>query len=252
MHLQTFRNWLGAVHPPAWPVVFIDIRKQHVGPRLPVRSQQFFIDRYLLSDVDQNTGPSDQTFTEPLAPPGTTGYSVTSRTRRSSAARVPEPASLYLVGFGAVCGSVFVMGHKRRERRSRNDRRVATNRQGQVGGATVQATPVVLRIPRVRSLSTEAIPPDVSPDVDHIHILLIKPGHPFDAPFHRLRGNIQPRRGKRIAQEIKAPADPSDEGLVGVLLNVPLPDHDFPGGDFSDFHFQPFFPAPLGKSKSHT
>src|SRR5271157_5699173 len=38
----------------------------------------------------------------------------------------------------------------------RNDRRVATIRQGQVGGATVQAKPVVLRVPRVRSLSTEA------------------------------------------------------------------------------------------------
>ena len=31
---------------------------------------------------------------------------------------VPEPASLYLLGIGAVCGSVFVMGHKRRERRA--------------------------------------------------------------------------------------------------------------------------------------
>src|SRR5208337_780709 len=38
----------------------------------------------------------------------------------------------------------------------RNDRRVASIRQGQVGGATVQAKPVVLRVPRVRSLSTEA------------------------------------------------------------------------------------------------
>ncbi len=35
-----------------------------------------------------------------------------------SAAAVPEPASLFLVGFGAVCGSVYVMGHKRRERRT--------------------------------------------------------------------------------------------------------------------------------------
>ncbi|MGC1718172.1 MAG: PEP-CTERM sorting domain-containing protein [Isosphaeraceae bacterium] len=33
-------------------------------------------------------------------------------------ASVPEPSTLYLLGFGAVCGSVFVMGHKRRERRT--------------------------------------------------------------------------------------------------------------------------------------
>jgi len=33
-------------------------------------------------------------------------------------ASVPEPSSLYLLGFGAVCGSVYVMGHKRRERRT--------------------------------------------------------------------------------------------------------------------------------------
>jgi len=33
-------------------------------------------------------------------------------------AAVPEPSTLYLLGFGAVCGSVFVMGHKRRERRA--------------------------------------------------------------------------------------------------------------------------------------
>ena len=31
---------------------------------------------------------------------------------------VPEPSTLYLLGFGAVCGSVCVMGHKRRERRT--------------------------------------------------------------------------------------------------------------------------------------
>ena len=30
-------------------------------------------------------------------------------------AAVPEPSTLYLLGFGAVCGSVYVMGHKRRE-----------------------------------------------------------------------------------------------------------------------------------------
>ena len=55
---------------------------------------------------------------------------------------------------------------------------------------------------------------------EQVHILLIKPGQAFDAPFHRLRGDIQPRRGKRIAQEVKAPADPADEGLVGVLQDA--------------------------------
>src|SRR5208337_3713573 len=88
---------------------------------------------------------------------------------------------------------------------------------------------------------------------EHVHILLIKPGHPFDAPFHRLRGDIQPRRGKLIAQEVKAPADPSDEGRVGVLQHVPLPDHVFPsGGFFGTPTSLSFFPAPLGKvEKSH-
>ena len=50
----------------------------------------------------------------------------------------------------------------------------------------------------------------------------IKPGHPFDAPFHRLRGDLQPRGGEQIAQEVKPPADPTDEGLVGVLLELQL------------------------------
>jgi len=63
-------------------------------------------------------------------------------------------------------------------------------------------------------------PSNVSPDVDRIHTLLIKPGHPFDAPFDRLRGYLQSRRCERIAQKVKAPADPADEGLVGVLLDV--------------------------------
>jgi len=31
---------------------------------------------------------------------------------------IPEPATLYLLGFGAVCGCVYVMGHKRRARRT--------------------------------------------------------------------------------------------------------------------------------------
>jgi len=56
--------------------------------------------------------------------------------------------------------------------------------------------------------------------VDQIHTLLIKPGHPFDASFYRLRGYLQPRRCERIAQKVKAPADPADEGLVGVLHDV--------------------------------
>ena len=119
---------------------------------------------------------------------------------------VPEPASLYLLGLVRMRQRLR-HGTQTQGTTDRNDRCIATNRQGQVGGATDQAKPVVLGVPRVRSLSTEAST-DVSPDVEQVHILLIKPGHPFDAPFHRLRGDIQPRRGKRIAQEVKAPADP--------------------------------------------
>ncbi len=37
---------------------------------------------------------------------------------QTSDAAVPEPAPLYLVGFGAVCGCAYVMGHKRRARRT--------------------------------------------------------------------------------------------------------------------------------------
>jgi hypothetical protein len=48
----------------------------------------------------------------------------------------------------------------------------------------------------------------------------MKLGHPLDAPFYRLRGYLQPRRRERIAQKVKAPADPADEGLVRVLLDV--------------------------------
>jgi hypothetical protein len=40
-------------------------------------------------------------------------------------ASVPEPSSLYLLGFGAVCGSVYVMGHKVMGRKRRG-RRTAT------------------------------------------------------------------------------------------------------------------------------
>ncbi|MGZ3381794.1 MAG: PEP-CTERM sorting domain-containing protein [Isosphaeraceae bacterium] len=36
----------------------------------------------------------------------------------TTTAAVPEPSSLYLLGFGAVCGCVYVMGNKRRERRT--------------------------------------------------------------------------------------------------------------------------------------
>jgi hypothetical protein len=91
----------------------------------------------------------------------------------------------------------------------------------------------------------------VCPDVDHIHTLLMKPGHPFDASFHRLRGEVQPRRRELIAQEVKTATDPVDGGLVRVLLDVPLPDHVFPQRRiFWDSDFQPFFLAPLGKSRS--
>jgi len=59
---------------------------------------------------------------------------------------------------------------------------------------------------------------NVSPDVAQVHTSLIKPGHTSHATFHLLRGDLQPHRRKRIAQEVEAPADPADEGLVGVWL----------------------------------
>jgi hypothetical protein len=57
-------------------------------------------------------------------------------------------------------------------------------------------------------------PPDVGPDVEQVHTLLIKPGHSFDAPLETRRGDLQPRRGERTAQEVEAPADRADERLV--------------------------------------
>ena len=47
-----------------------------------------------------------------IAAPGTMAGQIAS----TSAVAVPEPSSLYIVGFGAVC--VYVMGHKRRARRT--------------------------------------------------------------------------------------------------------------------------------------
>jgi hypothetical protein len=41
--------------------------------------------------------------------------------------------------------------------------------------------------------------------VDEIHTALIKPGHSFDAPSHRRRGRLQPRRRERIAQDVAPP-----------------------------------------------
>jgi hypothetical protein len=59
---------------------------------------------------------------------------------------------------------------------------------------------------RFQLLKTAPCPPqpapDVCPDVDQVHTLLIKPGHPFD----RLRGRLQPHRRERITQEVEAPA----------------------------------------------
>jgi len=61
------------------------------------------------------------------------------------------------------------------------------------------------------------LPPNISPNVVHPHILLMKPGQPFGKPLHSLRSDPQPRGGKRIAQEVQAPFDPAVESLVRVL-----------------------------------
>jgi hypothetical protein len=58
--------------------------------------------------------------------------------------------------------------------------------------------------------------------VDQVHTRLIKLGHPFHAPFDRLRGRLQPRRRERIPQEVEAPADPADERLVRAQV---MPHH---------------------------
>jgi len=71
-----------------------------------------------------HTTASNQTGGEPVPywttrttdPQYTESFVIASTT--TAAAAVPEPSSLYLLGFGAVCGCVYVMGNKRRERRT--------------------------------------------------------------------------------------------------------------------------------------
>ena len=46
--------------------------------------------------------------------PGSSAWLIAS----PSPVAVPEPSSLYIAGFGAVCGSVYVMGQNRRARRT--------------------------------------------------------------------------------------------------------------------------------------
>jgi hypothetical protein len=72
--------------------------------------------------------------------------------------RVPRrrPRTRLAIHRGVRCRMRLRNGTQTQGTTDRNDRRVATIRQGQIGGATVQAKPVVLRVPRVRSLSTEA------------------------------------------------------------------------------------------------
>jgi len=64
--------------------------------------------------------------------------------------------------------------------------------------------------------------PNVGPDADQVRTSLIKPGHTFNATLHRAWGDLQPRGSKQIAQEVKPPADSTDERLVGVLLELQL------------------------------
>ena len=95
------------------------------------------------------------------------------------------------------------------------------DRRNRVSGGRVPrpARTVPLPAPGDRS-SPSAASAGRRPDVDQVRTALIKPGHAFHATLHRLRGDLQPRGSKQIAQEVKAPADPSDEGLVGVLLEL--------------------------------
>ena len=56
--------------------------------------------------------------------------------------------------------------------------------------------------------------------------LFVKPGHTFDASPDGLYGDTDKTfRRKAIAEEIKASAYATDEGLVGVLLHVELRQH---------------------------
>jgi hypothetical protein len=50
--------------------------------------------------------------------------------------------------------------------------------------------------------------------------LLVKPGCTFDEFLDRGLGQPQPCTAEMIADEVKAPLDPADEGLVGMFLQA--------------------------------
>jgi len=64
----------------------------------------------LAAPLDNNPG----SYTTRTEEPGSSAWLFAS----PSPVAVPEPSSLNIVGFGAVCGCVHVMGHKRRARRT--------------------------------------------------------------------------------------------------------------------------------------
>jgi hypothetical protein len=54
----------------------------------------------------------------------------------------------------------------------------------------------------------------VGPDLDQVHTSLMNSGYTFHTTFHRAWGDLQPRGGKQIAQEVKRSADLTDERLI--------------------------------------
>src|SRR5208337_5463795 len=80
------------------------------------------------------------------------GDSCTLDDGRADRVAVPRrrPRTLLAIPRGVRCRMRLRHGTQTQGTTDRNDRRVATIRQGQLGGATVQAKPVVLRVPRVR------------------------------------------------------------------------------------------------------
>jgi hypothetical protein len=62
---------------------------------------------------------------------------------------------------------------------------------------------------------------DVISNVDPVHTLLIKPVHTFDATLNRRGGRSHDScRRQATAKEVEAVGDATDEGLVGVLLDL--------------------------------
>ncbi len=92
--------------------LFLTYGIQSIDLGVPGGAQMFLYATSTAIGFDDALGNYQDSYTTWTEQPGSTAWQIAS----ASPAAVPEPSSLHLVGFGAVC--VYVMGHKRRARRT--------------------------------------------------------------------------------------------------------------------------------------